>query len=49
MSVLRWLRWLRRDEPGLDVAALATRHLLRGHSGEALLCAECVRDTQAAS
>lgn len=41
-SVLDLLRaWWSPKPAGIDTGRLATRHLLRGHRGEALLCAEC--------
>lgn len=46
LSVIRRLRALfASPKGGVDIASLATRHLFRGHKGEALLCRECVEDS----
>lgn len=34
-----------RARSGVDIGEAAARHLFRGHSGEVLLCAECIRDS----
>lgn len=40
-----WRRWF-APQKGVDIGAVATRHLFRGHQGEALLCRECVEDSR---
>lgn len=43
---MKFFKRFRSKLIGLDVGAVATRHLFRGHDGEALLCKECVDDTR---